>query len=166
MSAPLAMAFLLWTSSMRAAEAGQGSDRGWVPPALELSVVARDWDGARTVIGPLMTTDFLRPARSTQMLVGRVRLSGQKVATFVQLGLGSWRLDTPLLSRREEIDRAGQVGAGIEWTISTLSPGSPGAAVAVESESTVLFRDPRAGPSTCHHGAALAGGLLVARVWF
>jgi hypothetical protein len=137
-----------------------------LPPALELSVVARDWNGARPVIGPLMATDFVRPARSTQMLVGRVRLSGQRVTTFVQLGLGSWRLDTPLLSRREEVDRAGQVGAGIEWTISTLSPTSPGAAVAVESESTVLFRDRRAGPSTCLHGAALAGGLLVARVWF
>jgi hypothetical protein len=160
----VALLLAAWTSSLRAE--AETEQRRWLPPALELSVVARDWDGGRPVIGPLMTTDFLRPTRSSQMLVGRVRLSGQRLTTFVQLGLGSWRLDTPLLSRRGEVDRAGQLGAGIEWTISTLSPGSLGAAVALESESTVLFRDRRAGPSTSLHGAVLAGGLLVARVSF
>jgi hypothetical protein len=166
----VALAFFVgaWTSSIHAAEAKEADEpRRWLPPALELSVVSRDWQGARAVIGPLIATDFLRPTRSSQMLMGRVRLSGQRITTFVQLGLGSWRLDSELLSPRVvEVDRAGQVGAGIEWTISTLTARSPGAAVALESESTVLFRDRHAGPSTCHHGAALAGGVLVARVSF
>jgi hypothetical protein len=137
-------------------------------PSLGLAVVTRDWEGGRSFLGPLVTSDMVRPGRSSQMVLGRLRLSTEHLVSFVQLGLGYWRLDQELMPRHVgEVDRAGQVGAGVEWTILPgLLGWATAASIGVETESTVLMRGRGAGPSMCHRGAAVAVGMLVARVVF
>ncbi len=159
-----ALAFGLFAgiASIRSARAGEAPDELHRPrPSLELSLVARDWEGARPIVGRLVATDYVRPAHSDQLLMGRLRLSVERVATFVQFGVGYWRPDDYLSPRQPtEVDKAGQLGAGIEWTISSI------AAVALESRSTILMRDRLQGPSTCVRGVALGEGMLVGRVSF
>jgi hypothetical protein len=163
----VALAVGTWCTSARSAQAaGWGSAPAerpqWDRPSLGLSLVTRDWQGGRPLIGPLVTSDFVRPSRSSQMLVGRLRLSTETVASFIQLGVGYWRLDAELIPRHGwEQDKAGQLGAGIEWMILS---GATSATIGVESESTVLLRGRV--PSTVLRGSALATGMLVARVTF
>ena len=136
-------------------------------PGVSVSVVTRDWEGGTAVIGQLIATDFLRPTRSSQMVFGRLRLSGGPLASFVQLGLGTWRLDVDLVPKHTgELDRAVQLGAGVAWSASADGKDDSGLSLALETDSTMLLRDRGAGASTCHRGPQVAGGMLVARIQF
>jgi hypothetical protein len=102
----------------------------------QLSVVARDWGGAQSLIGPLALTDRLRLSRSSRMVIGRLCITHASVAPFAQAGLGQWRIDTDLLPvMPRDVELAGQVGGGFEFRLN------PGTTVGVEADYTILYRE-------------------------
>lgn len=106
----------------------------WVGAEPRLSLVARDWTGSRELWGAMTVTDELRPARSSRMVVSRLRLAEGLVVPFAQLGLGQWRVDPtlmPSLPREQEL--AAQAGLGFELALSRAT------AVALEADWTLLL---------------------------
>ena len=111
----------------------------WFGVAPRVSLVARDWGGARRLAGgQLSIADAMRVSRSSRMVVSRIRFGeqGTRLVPFAQLGLGQWRVDTdlvPVTIRDTEI--AGQVGAGVELRVTRAWQ------IAAETDVTVLYRE-------------------------
>ena len=82
------------------------------------SVVARDWDAARSLIGRLAATDEVKPGRSRRMVVLRGRLLEGPITPFAQLGLGQWRFDPDIPAMPRKALVAGQLGIGVEYVIA------------------------------------------------
>jgi len=120
-----------------ASQAGATESAGPVPlvgAEPRMSLVARDWSGSRGLVGDLLATDELRPARTNRMVVSRLRLAEGRVVPFAQLGAGQWRVDPtvmPLLPREQEL--AAQGGFGFELMLSHAT------ALAVEADWTLLL---------------------------
>jgi hypothetical protein len=131
----------------------------WFGFSPQLSLVARDWSGARAIFGQLALSDQLRLSRSSRMIVSRVRLVDGRVAPFVHGGLGQWRVDTDLLPvLPRDVEVAGQFGAGVEVSFSRT------AVVAVEGDHTILIRQDHEPQMVC--SPHLWGSFLAARVLF
>jgi hypothetical protein len=134
-------------------------DLPWVGSSAHLALVARDWGGARGLLGGLSLMDRLRPIRSTRMLVTRARLSDGRVTPFIQMGLGQWRIDTDLMpALRRDVELAGQFGGGIEISLT------PSAVIALEADETILYRAQHEPQMACQ--PRIWNSLLAARVEF
>jgi hypothetical protein len=102
------------------------------PTAGRWSLVGRDWDAARALMGRTTATDEVQRGRSKRMVLLRGRLIDGPVTPFAQLGLGQWRIDPDTPSRPHESLVAGQLGVGIEYAIAGW------ASVALEADCTLL----------------------------
>jgi hypothetical protein len=100
------------------------------------SVVARDFDGPRLVMGRLSATDQVRRGRSRRMMLLRGRLSDGPVTPFVQLGLGQYRVAPDVLGPPHPLLLAGQAGAGIELSFTSW------ASLALEGDCTLVESAP------------------------
>jgi hypothetical protein len=121
-----------------------------------VSLVARDWDGSRLLLGHLSLVDQVRMSRSSRMLVTRVRVGQWTVVPFAQAGMGQWRIDSDRLSAlRRDAKLAGQLGGGFELTIAH------GATVALEADYTLVYQE--RGEPPMFAGAPPWGALLAAR---
>jgi hypothetical protein len=100
------------------------------------SIVARDWRGSMKIVGDrTLLVDDLRPTASNRMVVARLASEG-RVTTFVQAGIGEWRIDTAMFpNARSYSEVAGQVGGGFQLHLS------PFCRVAGEAQYTALSRD-------------------------
>lgn len=140
-----------------AAEAS--APRPWLGTDPHVSLVARDWGMSQVLWGHLTVTDQLRLSRSSRMGVGRLRLAGGRIAPFVQLGVGQWRVDGRVVAGLPaDTELAGQVGAGIEVEVMAH------AVLALQGDCTHLFpegREPET-PAIAH----LWSTLLAARARF
>ncbi|WP_394835085.1 hypothetical protein LVJ94_52160 [Pendulispora rubella] len=89
-------------------------------PALRLSLIARDWKGAISLVGRgAVPSDQIRLTRSSRMLIGRVTVGTGPLVPFVHVGAGEWRYDPdlqPFTPRNQEF--ATQFGAGVAVRIS------------------------------------------------
>lgn len=102
-------------------------------PGPHLSLVARDWEGSRQILGETVLLDELRPGRSSRMVVSRMHIVEGPIVAFAQVGAGEWRVDStlfPTLPRERVV--AGQGGLGFELSLS------PQTVFAFEAESTFL----------------------------
>jgi hypothetical protein len=134
-------------------------DLRWVGLSPHVTLIARDWDAARVLVGRLSPTDQVRLSRSSRMFVTRLRLADGRISPFAQVGLGQWRIDTdlmPVLPR--DVELAGQLGGGFELTLGRLST------VAVEADYTMLYRERREPQMVSE--PRLWGTFLVARMQF
>jgi hypothetical protein len=100
-----------------------------------VSLLARDWEGVKLLLGNLSLADQVRLNRSSRMLVSRLHLVSIGLAPFALVGLGQWRLDAELLPAiRHETALAGQLGGGLEVPLGDR------AAVAAGADCTFLGR--------------------------
>lgn len=108
----------------------------WVDFVPNLSVVVRDWRGSLKLAGDrTLLVDDIRPTASNRMVIGRLATDAQ-LTTFVQVGVGEWRIDTVMFpNARAYRESAGQVSGGFELHAA------PGLRVAGEVQYTVLYRD-------------------------
>jgi hypothetical protein len=112
------------------------TSRRWFGASPRLSLVARDWGGPQLLVGELTLSDLVRLSRSSRMVLGRMRISGGRLAPFVQAALGQWRIDTAVMPFTPiDVELAGQVGGGFELALG------PNAAVALEGDYTILYRE-------------------------
>jgi hypothetical protein len=97
------------------------------------SLVARDWDAARLLMGRLAATDEVkRGSRSKRMALLRGRLLEGPIAPFAQLGLGQWRFDPDMPATPRKALIAGQLGIGAEYVVASW------VSIAFEADCTVL----------------------------
>jgi hypothetical protein len=97
------------------------------------SLVARDWDAARLLMGRLAATDEVKRGRRTKrMVVLRGRLFEGPITPFAQLGLGQWRFDPDMNAMPRKALIAGQLGIGAEYVIASW------VSIAFEADCTVL----------------------------
>jgi hypothetical protein len=100
-----------------------------------VSLVARDWEAARLLMGRISAADNVRQGRSRRMVLVRARvfdvLDG-KLSPFVQLGVGQWRVDPDMPVVPHEVLAAGQAGGGLELVLSRRT------SIALEVDCTVL----------------------------
>lgn len=115
--------------------ADRAPDRSALGGTVRFALVGRDWSGARSLGGGVLT-DELRPSRSNRMVVGRLRLTGGIFQPYVQLGLGHWRMDNQLMPGRPLLkETAAQLAAGVEVRLSAR------AAIGVEWAYTTFYRE-------------------------
>jgi hypothetical protein len=115
---------------------GTQNEERWFGVSPHLSLVARDWGGSQLLMGHASVTDTVRLSRSSRMVISRLRLANGRVAPFVQVGFGQWRIDTdlmPVLPRDTEL--AVQFGGGFEVSVAR------GWALAIATDYTVLYRE-------------------------
>jgi len=100
------------------------------------SVVARDWHGSMRIMGDrTLVLDDLRATASNRMVMGRLA-TDSRMSTFVQVGLGQWRIDPAMFpTARSYSEIAGQVGSGVELRLSSR------VRVASEVTYTALYHD-------------------------
>jgi hypothetical protein len=98
------------------------------------SLVARDWEAARLLMGRLAPTDEVKRGRSKRMVLLRGAFADGPVAPFAQLGLGQWRIDPDTPAMPHDAVLAGQVGAGVELAVASW--------VSVALEADCTFLDP------------------------
>jgi hypothetical protein len=100
------------------------------------SLIARDWRGSMKLAGQrTMLVDELRPSASNRMVVGRIATGG-RFATFGQIGVGEWRIDTAMFpNARGYSEIAGQAGGGFELKVTSRLR------VAGEAQYTMLYRN-------------------------
>jgi len=105
-----------------------------VPPVA--SVVARDWHGSMRLMGDhTLVVDDLRATASNRMVVARLA-TDSRISTFVQVGLGQWRIDPAMFpTARSYSEAAGQIGSGFELRLSSRLR------MASEVTYTALYRD-------------------------
>jgi hypothetical protein len=118
------------------AAAAQDSEEKAPGLSPHVSLVARDWGGAEALFGHVAVTDLVRLSRSSRMVISRIRFMEGRIAPFVELGLGQWRVDTdlmPVLPRDTEL--AAQIGAGFEVRVWKRF------ALALELDHTILYRE-------------------------
>ncbi len=96
------------------------------------SLVARDWEAARLLMGRLAPTDEVKRGRSKRMVLLRGRFANGPVVPFFQLGLGQWRIDPDRPAMPHDAVLAGQMGAGVELAIASW------VSVALEADCTLL----------------------------
>jgi hypothetical protein len=139
-----------------------------------LSLVARDWEAARLLMGRLSATDQVQHGRSRRMVLVRARLfdvSAGSLSPFVQVGLGQWRIDPDMPVLPHYVAAAAQAGAGVELLLSRW------ASIAIEVDCTVLdperadrergaHVEPPRGGATWAHPTALWGSFLAGRAIF
>lgn len=101
-----------------------------------LSLVARDWHGSVKIAGHrTLLVDDLRPTSSNRLVVARVATDA-RLTTFVQLGVGEWRIDPVMFpNARSYSEVAGQVSAGFELQLPS------GVRLAGEAQYTALYHD-------------------------
>lgn len=101
-----------------------------------LSLVVRDWHGSVKIAGDRkLLVDDLRPTSSNRLVVARVATDAQ-LTTFVQLGVGEWRIDPVMFpNARSYSEVAGQVSAGFELRLPS------GVRLAGEAQYTALYHD-------------------------
>lgn len=100
------------------------------------SLVARDWRGSMRIVGDrTMLVDDLRPTASNRMVMARLATDA-RFSTFVQAGVGEWRVDTAMFpNARSYSEMAGQIGTGFELRLpSNLR-------VAGEAQYTMMYHD-------------------------
>jgi hypothetical protein len=86
--------------------------------------------GDRTLL-----VDDLRPTASNRLVIARLATDA-RLTTFVQLGVGEWRIDPAMFpNARSYSEVAGQVSAGFELRMRA------GLRVAGEAQYTALYRD-------------------------
>jgi len=100
------------------------------------SVVARDWRGSMKIVGNrTMLVDDLRPTASNRLVMARLATDA-RITTFVQVGVGEWRIDTNMFpNARAYSEMAGQLGAGFEIQLPFKMR------IAGEADYTMLYRD-------------------------
>lgn len=120
-------------------------------------IVLRDWGSALKVTGErLSMTDLVTLSRSTRMVLGRAILAEGRVAPFVQIGIGQWRVDPAIASLMPFARRmAASAGIGAELEISSH------VSAAFEVNLTTLVREGRAADD--HPEAHLVTSLLALR---
>jgi hypothetical protein len=96
------------------------------------SLVARDWEAARPLLGRLGPTDEVRSGRTRRMVLLRARLLDGPVTPFAQMGLGQWRIDPDTPAMPHDSVPAGQVGVGMEYALASW------VALAFEADCTLL----------------------------
>ncbi len=141
------------------------------------SLVARDWEASRSLMGRLGPTDQVRPGRSKRMVLLRGRLLDGPISPFAQLGIGQWRIDPDIPAMPHDSVLAGQIGVGVEHALASW------VALAFEADCTLLdpahlddppdplrLERPGAGlhprDISWVHPPALWGGFLAARARF
>lgn len=104
--------------------------------APSLSVVARDWHGSMRLMGDrTLVLDDLRATASNRMVITRLATEG-RLSTFVQVGVGEWRIDPAMFpTARSYSEIAGQLGGGFELRLSSRTR------IASEVSYTALYRD-------------------------
>lgn len=131
----------------------------WVRAWPRLSLVARDWGGTQPLLGHLSLTDQARLSHSSRMLVTRLGFADGQFVPFAQVGAGQWRIDKDLVANLpRDVEMAGQVGGGVEWTLL------PTVSVAFEADYTVLYRQQHEPQMVC--APQVAATLLAARGQF
>jgi hypothetical protein len=95
----------------------------WFGVGPEISVVARDWGGAKSLLGgEIAVTDAIRPSRSYRLALTRIRLGTGRIAPFAQIGLGEYRIDNDVVATHmKDTEVAGQVGGGVELHVAKTS---------------------------------------------
>jgi hypothetical protein len=127
-----------------------------VSQAPRVSLVARDWDSSRPIVGDAALLDDLRPGRSSRMVISRVRITEAGIAPFAQVGMGQWRVDTTLFpSFPQELDLAALAGLGFEVRLT------PHVVGAFETDCTVLQAGQTPGPIAQLHPVLWAGYIAV-----
>ncbi len=96
------------------------------------SLVARDWEAARLLMGRLTATDEVKRGRSKRMILLRGRLVEGPLVPFAQIGLGQWRVDPDMPAMPHDAVLAGQLGVGVELAVASW------ASIAVEADCTWL----------------------------
>ncbi len=96
------------------------------------SLVARDWEGARPLMGHLTPTDEVRNGRTKRMVLLRGRLLEGPLTPFAQVGLGQWRIDPDTPNLPHDAVPAGQVGVGAEYALASWLT------IAFEADCTLL----------------------------
>jgi hypothetical protein len=96
------------------------------------SLVARDWEEARLLMGRLAATDEVKRGRSKRMILLRGRLVDGPITPFAQLGLGQWRFDPDMPGMPHNALIAGQLGVGIEYVVASW------VSIALEADCTLL----------------------------
>ncbi len=102
-----------------------------------LSLVARDWDSAKLLMGRLSAVDQVQHGRSWRMALLRARFAEGPLVPFAQLGLGQWRVDPDMPAIRHEQVFAGQLGGGVELILSSW------ASIALEADCSMLAPEKR-----------------------
>jgi hypothetical protein len=140
------------------------------------SLVARDWEAARLLMGRLTPTDEVKRGRSKRMVLLRGQLVEGPVVPFAQIGLGQWRIDPDMPAMPHDALLAGQVGVGVELAVASwvsialeadctwLDPArlaTPDSQPPERVDSQFLPRDPR-----WVHPPELWGSFLAARARF
>jgi hypothetical protein len=145
-------------ASGNAGPSGVDRMRTW-RPSPQLSVVARDWSGAQSLIGHLALTDRLRLSRSSRMVISRLRIADGTVVPFAQAGVGQWRVDTDIMPvMPPDMEPAAQFGGGLEVRIDSHC------AVGLEADYTILYRQQH--EPQMISGPHLWGGYFAARTMF
>jgi hypothetical protein len=140
------------------------------------SLVARDWEASRPLMGRLGPTDEVRSGRTKRMVLLRARLLEGPITPFAQFGLGQWRIDPDMPAKPHDSAPAGQLGVGVEYALASW------VSMAVEADCTLLGPDhldpadplrlERTGAPIVPrdvrwvHPPALWGGFLAARARF
>jgi hypothetical protein len=96
------------------------------------SLVARDWQVSRPLMGRLGPTDQVRPGRSKRMVLLRGRLLEGPISPFAQLGIGQWRIDPDMPAMPHDSVPAGQIGVGVEYALASW------VSLAFEADCTLL----------------------------
>ena len=96
------------------------------------SLVARDWQVSRPLMGRLGPTDEVLRGRSKRMVLLRGRLLDGPFSPFAQLGLGQWRIDPDRPAMPHDSVPAGQVGVGVEYALASW------VSLAFEADCTLL----------------------------
>jgi hypothetical protein len=100
------------------------------------SLIARDWNESRPLMGPSTAIDEVKTWRSRRMVLMRVKLTVGPLAPFAQIGLGEWRIDPDAPSLPHVSLTAGQMGIGLAYALaSTIS-------IVVQADCTVLESGP------------------------
>ena len=78
------------------------------------SVVARDWHGSMRLMGDrTLVLDDLRATASNRMVMARLA-TDTRISTFVQVGIGEWRIDPAMFpTARSYSEAAGAIGVGL-----------------------------------------------------
>jgi hypothetical protein len=96
------------------------------------SLVARDWEEARLLMGRLAATDEVKRGRSKRMIVLRGRVVDGPITPFAQLGLGQWRFDPDMPATPHNALIAGQLGVGAEYVVASW------VSIAIEADCTLV----------------------------
>ncbi len=115
----------------------------WFGVAPKVSLVARDWGGAKALVGgDIALTDALRTSHSYRMALTRFRLGSGRFVPFAQVGLGEYRIDTDVIPNHvADTELAALAGGGVE--VHVYRQRYFGLDFAAETNFTEIVRDAR-----------------------